>query len=152
MSFFRIYVDGSLFYHPNLSKLAITQAKVSEDAESIDCLTISAPYNHPYLDSVHPMASVIICKKGETIVFEGRAMDDGSDFIIHTHGNASPALHILRTLFSLLFPIKVRSEGCLNILSVFTIRQWKSRSSLPWELLRSQMTMITFPTAIPNTL
>ena len=36
MSFFRIYVDGSLFYHPNLSKLAITQAKVSEDAESID--------------------------------------------------------------------------------------------------------------------
>ena len=84
MSFFRIYVDGSLFYHPNLSKLAITQAKVSEDAESIDCLTLSAPYNHPYLDSVHPMASVIICKKGETIVFEGRAMDDGSDFY-NTH-------------------------------------------------------------------
>ena len=28
MSMFRIYVDGALFYHPNLSKLAITQAQV----------------------------------------------------------------------------------------------------------------------------
>ena len=63
MSMFRIYVDGALFYHPNLSKLAVTQAQVSEDAESIDSLTLSAPYNHPYLDSIRPMASVIVCKK-----------------------------------------------------------------------------------------
>lgn len=84
MSIFRIYVDGALFYHPNLSKLAVTQAQVSEDAESIDSLTLSAPYDHPYLASIHPMASVIICKKGEDTVFEGRAMDDGSDFY-NTH-------------------------------------------------------------------
>lgn len=36
MRLFRIYVDGNIFYHPNLSKLAITQAKVLEDAENID--------------------------------------------------------------------------------------------------------------------
>lgn len=84
MSIFRIYVDGALFYHPNLSKLAITQAQVSEDAESIDSLTLSAPYNHPYLNSIHPMASIITCKKGDDIVFEGRAMDDGVDFY-NTH-------------------------------------------------------------------
>ena len=84
MSIFRIYVDGALFYHPNLSKLAVTQAQVSEDAESIDSLTLSAPYDHPYLASIHPMASVIICKKGEDTVFEGRALDDGSDFY-NTH-------------------------------------------------------------------
>lgn len=84
MRLFRIYVDGTLFYHPQLSKLAVTEAKVEEDAENIDCLTLSAPYNHPYLAAIKPMASVIICKKGNETVFEGRALDDGSDFY-NTH-------------------------------------------------------------------
>ena len=30
MSLFKVYVDGSLFYHPNLSKLAITEAQIQE--------------------------------------------------------------------------------------------------------------------------
>ena len=34
MSIFRVYVDGQIFYHPHLSKLAITEATVSEDAEN----------------------------------------------------------------------------------------------------------------------
>lgn len=84
MSLFRVYVDGAIFFHPNLSKLAITQAQVSEDAENIDSLTLSAPHNHPYLNAIKPMASVIVCKMGETTVFEGRALDDGSDFY-NTH-------------------------------------------------------------------
>lgn len=84
MSLFRIYVDGALFYHPSLSKLAITEAKVSEDAENIDSLTLSAPHNHPYFHSVKPMASTILCKKDDEVVFEGRALDDGSDFY-NTH-------------------------------------------------------------------
>lgn len=84
MRLFRIYVDGELFYHPNMSKLSITQAQVSEDAENIDSLTLSAPHNHPYLTSIQPMASVITCKKGDDVVFEGRALDDGSDFY-NTH-------------------------------------------------------------------
>ena len=79
---FRVYVDGNVFYHPNLSKLVITEAKVSEDAENIDSLTLSAPFNHPYIDAIKPMASVIICKKGKETVFEGRALDNGSDFNI----------------------------------------------------------------------
>lgn len=84
MSTFRVYVDGTVFYHPSLSKLAITEATVSEDAENIDSLKLSAPFNHPYIDAVKPMASVILCKKGETVVFEGRALDDGIDFY-NTH-------------------------------------------------------------------
>lgn len=80
MSIFRIYVDDSIFYHPSLSKLAITQAQVSEDAENIDSLTLAAPHNHPYIGSIRPMASTIVCKKDEEVVFEGRALDDGSDF------------------------------------------------------------------------
>ena len=84
MSLFRIYVDDALFYHPNLSKLAIIEAKVSEDAENVDSLTLSAPHNHPYLSSVKPMASTILCKKDDEVVFEGRALDDGSDFY-NTH-------------------------------------------------------------------
>ena len=84
MRLFRIYVDGTLFYHPQLSKLAVTEAKVEEDAENIDSLTLSAPYNHPYFSSIKPMASVIVCKKGKETVFEGRALDDGSDFY-NTH-------------------------------------------------------------------
>jgi hypothetical protein len=84
MSIFRVYVDNAIFYHPNLSKLAITQAQISEDAENIDSLTLSAPHNHPYIDSIKPMASTIICKKDDEVVFEGRALDDGSDFY-NTH-------------------------------------------------------------------
>lgn len=84
MSLFKVYVDGSLFYHPNLSKLAITEAQIQEDAENIDSLKLSTPFNHPYLTSIKPMASVIVCKKGNDVVFEGRALDDGSDFY-NTH-------------------------------------------------------------------
>lgn len=84
MRLFRIYVDGTLFYHPHLSKLAVTEAQVKEDAENIDSLTLSAPYNHPYREAIKPMASVIVCKKGNETVFEGRALDDGSDFY-NTH-------------------------------------------------------------------
>lgn len=80
MRLFRIYVDGTLFYHPLLSQLAVTEAKVEEDAENIDSLTLSAPYNHPYLSSIIPLASVIVCKKGSETVFEGRALDEGADF------------------------------------------------------------------------
>lgn len=84
MSLFRVFVDGTLFYHPHLSQLAITQAQVKEDAENIDSLTLSAPFNHPYLSKVKPMASTIVCKKDDQVVFEGRALDDGSDFY-NTH-------------------------------------------------------------------
>ena len=84
MSIFRVFVDGDLFYHPGLSQLAITQAQVKEDAENIDSLTLSAPFNHPYLEQIKPMASTIVCKKGDRVVFEGRALDDGSDFY-NTH-------------------------------------------------------------------
>lgn len=84
MSLFRVFVDDKLFYHPQLSQLAITQAQVKEDAENIDSLTLSAPYNHPYLQNIKPMASTIVCKKDDVVVFEGRALDDGSDFY-NTH-------------------------------------------------------------------
>ena len=84
MSVFRIFVDGQLFFHPQLSQLAITEAKLTEDAENIDSLTLSAPFNHPYLTYIRPMASTIVCKKGDTTVFEGRALNDGSDFY-NTH-------------------------------------------------------------------
>lgn len=84
MRLFRIYVDGSLFYHPQLSSLAVTKVQVQEDAESIDSLTLSAPFNHPYLADIKPMSSVVVCKRGEDTVFEGRALDNGTDFY-NTH-------------------------------------------------------------------
>lgn len=84
MSIFRVFADGAVFYHPNLSQLAVTEAKITEDAENIDSLTLSAPHNHPYIDSIKPMQSVIVCKKDNDTVFEGRAIDDGSDFY-NTH-------------------------------------------------------------------
>ena len=84
MSLFRVYVDGALFYHPQMSKLAITAARIEEDAENIDSMTLSAPFNHPYLSAVRPLASTIVCKKGNAVVFEGRALDNGTDFY-NTH-------------------------------------------------------------------
>lgn len=79
MSIFRVFVDDRLFYHPQLSQLAITKAQVQEGVENIDSLTLSAPFNHPYLSIIKPMASTIVCKKGDRTVFEGRALDEGSD-------------------------------------------------------------------------
>ena len=73
MSIFRVYVDGQIFYHPHLSKLAITEATVSEDAENIDSFTLSAPYNHPYIDFIRPMASVIQCRRDDEVVFEDQS-------------------------------------------------------------------------------
>ena len=84
MSLFRVYVDGALFYHPQMSKLAITVARIEEDAENIDSMTLSAPFNHPYLSAVRPLASTIVCKKGDAVVFEGRGLDNGTDFY-NTH-------------------------------------------------------------------
>ena len=84
MRFSRIYMDGNLFYHPQLSSLAVTKAQVQEDAESIDSLTLSAPFNHPYLAGIKPMSSVVVCKRGADTVFEGRALDNGTDFY-NTH-------------------------------------------------------------------
>ncbi len=46
MSLFRVYVDGALFYHPQMSRLAITDVRIEEDAENIDSMTLSAPFNH----------------------------------------------------------------------------------------------------------
>ena len=84
MSLFRVYVDGALFYHPQMSKLAITAARIEEDAENIDSMTLSAPFNHPYLSAIRPLASTIVCKKGDAVVFDGRALDNGTDFY-NTH-------------------------------------------------------------------
>ena len=84
MRLFRVYVDGALFYHPRISQLAITEAQINEDAENIDSLTLAAPYNHPYISAIKPMSSTIVCKKGGDVVFEGRALDNGTDFY-NTH-------------------------------------------------------------------
>ena len=114
MNLFRVYVDGALFYHPNLSKLAITEAKISEDAINIDSLSLSAPFSHPYIDLIKPMASVIVCKKGEYIVFEGRALDDGSDFY-NTHSwTCESALAYLKDTLQPPFSYKGPLKGLLE--------------------------------------
>ena len=92
MSLFRVFVDDQLFYHPHLSQLSITEAKVQEDAENIDSLTLSAPFNHPYLSAIQPMASTIVCKKDDLTVLRGGPWMMGRIFITPTHGHASPAL------------------------------------------------------------
>lgn len=119
MSIFRVYVDGALFYHPNLSKLAITQAQVSEDAANIDSLKLSAPFNHPYIDSIRPMASIIVCKKGENVVFEGRALDNGSDFYnTHTWTCESALAYLKDTMqspFSYKGPLKGLFEQFISV-------------------------------------
>lgn len=114
MSLFRVYVDGKLFYHPNLSRLAITEAKISEDAINIDSLSLSVPFSHPYIDLIKPMASVIVCKKGEDVVFEGRALDDGSDFY-NTHSwTCESALAYLKDTLQPPFSYKGALKGLLE--------------------------------------
>lgn len=115
MKLFRVYVDGALFYHPHMSKLAITQAQVQEDAENIDCLTLSAPYNHPYINSIKPIASTIICKKGEQVVFEGRALDDGSDFYNTHTWNCESCLAYLKDTVQPPYTYKGTLRGLLEM-------------------------------------
>lgn len=114
MSIFRVFVDDAIFYHPNLSKLAITKAQVSEDAESIDSLTLSAPHSHPYWKSIKPMASTIVCKKDDLVVFEGRAVDDGSD-LYNTHTwTCESCLAYLKDTIQPLFSYKGSLKGLLE--------------------------------------
>ena len=56
----KIYVDGEVFYHPNISRLAVTEAQLTEDIETIDSLVLTAPYEHPYLSSIKPFSSMIL--------------------------------------------------------------------------------------------
>lgn len=115
MSLFRVFVDGKLFYHPQLSQLVITQAQVKEDAEHIDSLTLSAPHNHPYLDFIKPMASTIICKKDDAVVFEGRALDDGSDFYNTHTWTCESALSYLRDTLMEPFDYQGTIRGLLEL-------------------------------------
>jgi len=39
MSLFRVFVDGQLFYHPHLSQLSITEAKVQEEKDKLEKYT-----------------------------------------------------------------------------------------------------------------
>ena len=114
MSLFKVYVDGALFYHPSLSKLAITEAQIQEDAENIDSLKLTAPYNHPYLTSIKPMSSVIICKKDDEIVFEGRALDDGSDFYNSHSWTCESCLAYLKDSIQPPFSYKGTLKGLLE--------------------------------------
>ena len=50
----------------------------------LSCTDGDAYRYHVYLTSIKPMQSVIVCKKNDETVFEGRALDDGSDFY-NTH-------------------------------------------------------------------
>lgn len=115
MSLFRIFVDGDLFYHPSLSQLAITQAQVKEDAENIDSLTLSAPFSHPYLEKIKPMASTIVCKKDDRVVFEGRALDDGSDFYNTHTWTCESALAYLRDSLMPPFDYQGTIKGLLDL-------------------------------------
>lgn len=94
MSLFRIYVDGALFYHPQMSKLAITAARIEEDAENIDSMTLSAPYNHPYLSAIRPLASTIVCKRATQSYLKAERWTTVRIFITPIPGPANPALHI----------------------------------------------------------
>ena len=116
MKLFRVYVDGALFYHPQMSKLAITQAQVQEDAENIDCLTLSAPFNHPYINSIKPISSTIICKKGDEVVFEGRALDDGSDFYNTHTWNCESCLAYLKDTVQPPYTYKGTLRGLLEMI------------------------------------
>ena len=128
MSLFRVFVDGQLFYHPHLSQLSITEAKVQEDAENIDSLTLSAPFNHPYLSAIQPMASTIVCKKDALTVFEGRALDDGTDFYnTHTWTCESCLAYLKDTMQ----PIRGRSVGCWSSSYLCIMLRWKKKSGSP---------------------
>ena len=114
MSLVRVLVDGQLFYHPHLSQLSITEAKLQEDAENIDSFTLSAPFNHPYLSAIKPMASTIVCKKDNLTVFEGRALDDGTDFYNTHTWTCESCLAYLKDTMQPPFPYQGSLKGLLE--------------------------------------
>ena len=134
MSLFRVYVDGALFYHPHMSKLAITQAQIQEDAENIDSMTLSAPFNHPYLSNIQPLSSTIICKKGNTVVFEGRALDNGTDFYNSHTWTCESCLAYLKD--SIQPPYEYFAVFWSSSF-LFTMTQWRRKSGLPSAMLQS---------------
>ena len=80
MSIFKVYADGELLYHPAISELALTKAELTEDAESIDSFIMSLPENHPYINDIKLISTIITCRDGTQTVFEGRVIDISRDF------------------------------------------------------------------------
>ena len=80
MSLFRVYVDGALFYHPQMSKLAITQAQIQEDAENIDSLTLSAPHNHRSDFRARPTDAILPDVREHIHVVDGENKGHGNTF------------------------------------------------------------------------
>ena len=115
MSVVRVFVDDALIYHPNLSKLALTDLTVSEDAQAIDSLKLSMPHDHPYIDSIKPLKSIIVVKKDERTVFRGRAINDGSNFYNTHTWNCESALAFLKDSYQKPFDYMGPLKGMLQL-------------------------------------
>lgn len=89
-------------------------ARIEENAENIDSMTLSAPYNHPYLSAIRPLASTIVCKKGNAIVFEGRALDNGTDFYNTHTWTCESCLAYLKDSIQPLYSYKGTLRGLLE--------------------------------------
>ena len=83
MSLFRVYVDGALFYHPQMSKLAITDARIEEDAENIDCGTGDGSLSRPPVPALSNEKAAVAHQHlaGGVAGFVGQKADGARDLL-----------------------------------------------------------------------
>lgn len=74
-----IYADGSLIYHPERDDLPLYNISLTLEDSVADQLSFSITESHPYFSSLRKLATQIIVRRADRILFKGRVIDDQSD-------------------------------------------------------------------------
>lgn len=73
---YRVYCDGQLLYHSNLTSLQIFGASLDLELNKTGSFTFTMQQDHPRYDLVKKMKSIITVYQDDYLLFRGRPLDD----------------------------------------------------------------------------
>lgn len=74
-----VYADDRLIYHPNREELALYNISLTLEDSVADQLSFQITDRHPRFDDLRKLATQIVVKREDMILFKGRVIDDQSD-------------------------------------------------------------------------
>lgn len=80
MNEFTFYVDGDKFFDLKIDELALINPVLELETNAAGTLEFTMPPTHPKIDSIKPLTSTIEIKRDGEWFWEGRLINNGSDF------------------------------------------------------------------------
>lgn len=77
---YKITCDNDVIYDPRLDELSILSGKLSLELNKTGSLTFEVAPNHPTINKIHRLTSVIRVYDDNTLLFSGRALSNDMDF------------------------------------------------------------------------